>query len=257
MDALVSHVVYEFGDFRLDAGRRVLFARGEPRHLAISPHVFETLLYFVEHAGELLEKDRLLVDLWPGVVVEENSLNREISSLRHVLGEAPGDNRYIATVPGRGYRFVADVFRVSLSVTQPSFDGTVAVLPFENLGDQGGDEFLARAIAENILFRLTGIAGIAVIAQTSSFSVLGRCSDAREIGRRLNARYLVEGSLQRDGSRLRVMAQLIDAFLGTHVWSLRFDCAAGDIFAAEDEIAQPVAEALAASLRAPAPKSGP
>jgi TolB-like protein len=249
MDALVHHVVYEFGDFRLDAGRRVLRARDEPGHVAISPQVFETLLYLVEHAGELLEKDRLLSALWPAVVVEENSLNRVISSLRRLLGEAPGENRYIVTVPGRGYRFVADVFRVSPSLTQPSFDEKVAVLPFENIGDRGSDDFLARAIAESILFRLAGIDGVAVVAQTSSFGSLGQDPDAREIGRRLDARYLIEGSLQRHGDRLRVTAQLVDTLHGTDVWSLRFDCSADDIFAAEDEIADPVAKAIAATLR--------
>ncbi len=248
MDALAPHVIYEFGDFRLDAGRRVLHVTGEPRHLAVSPQVFEAMLFFVEHAGELLGKDRLLTALWPGMVVEENSLNRVVSSLRRVLREEPGDNRYIATVPGRGYRFVADVYRVSQHVSQPSPDDTVAVLPFENLGERGGDDYIARGVAENILYRLAGVAGIAVVAQTSSFGSLGQDPDVRQIGRRLNARYLVEGSLQRHGGRLRVTAQLVDAFHGTHVWSQRFDCVADDVFAAEDEIAQSVAEAIAASL---------
>lgn len=249
MDALAPHVVYEFGDFRLDAGRRVLCMQGESKHLAISPKVFEATLYFVEHAGELLGKDRLLMALWPGVVVEENSLNRVVSSLRRVLGEVPGDNRYIATVPGRGYRFVADVYRVLQHVSQRFPDDTVAVLPFDNLGEHGGDDCIARGIAENILYRLAGVAGIAVVAQTSSFGSLGQDPDVRQIGRRLNARHIVEGSLQRHGGRLRVTAQLVDAVHGTHVWSLRFDCVADDVFAAEDEIAQSVAAAIAATLR--------
>jgi TolB-like protein len=248
VDALASHVIYEFGDFRLDAGRRVLCVRGEPKHLPISPHVFEAVLYFVEHAGELLAKDRLLAALWPGMVVEENSLNRVVSSLRHVLGEAPGDNRYIATVPGRGYCFVADVYRISQHASPRSPDETVAVLPFENLGEHGGDDYIARGVAENILYRLVGVAGIAVVAQTSSFGSLGQDPDVRQIGRPLNARYLVEGSLQRQGGRLRVTAQLVDASHGTHVWSLRFNCMADDVFAAEDEIAQSVAEAIAATV---------
>jgi DNA-binding winged helix-turn-helix (wHTH) protein len=87
------HVVYEFGDFRLDASRRLLFATGAAEPLAITPRVFDTILYFVEHRGELLEKSRLLADLWPGVVVEENNLTQVISVLRHVLGETRGENR--------------------------------------------------------------------------------------------------------------------------------------------------------------------
>src|SRR5262245_54836054 len=116
-----SHIVYEFGDFRLDATRRLLFAKGVAEPRAITPKAFETILYFVEHRGELLDKDRLMAELWPGLVVEENSLTQVISLLRRILGEARGENRYFATVPGRGYRFVADVTRLpEVPETEPS-----------------------------------------------------------------------------------------------------------------------------------------
>src|SRR5688572_4881480 len=105
-------VVYAFGEFRLDAARHLIYEGDSSTPLAIKPKVLEALLYFVEHPGELLDKDRLLTQLWPGVVVEENGLTQVISSLRRVLREAPGENRYLATVPGRGYRFVAGVSRV-------------------------------------------------------------------------------------------------------------------------------------------------
>jgi TolB-like protein/DNA-binding winged helix-turn-helix (wHTH) protein len=80
---------------------------GEPIHA--SPRVLETLIYLVERRGELVEKDALMKAIWPRVVVEENNLDRNISTLRRVLGEKAGENRFIATVPGRGYRFVAAV----------------------------------------------------------------------------------------------------------------------------------------------------
>src|SRR5215470_1750870 len=102
-----SHEVYEFGGFRLDPRRRVLTAADAP--IALKPKVFDTLLYFVEHAGEALDKSTLLAGIWPDVVVEENNLNKTVSELRRVLGETPDDHRFIVTVPGRGYRFVAVV----------------------------------------------------------------------------------------------------------------------------------------------------
>ena len=113
MSGFKSHLIYEVGDFRLDATRRLLFAKGGSDPLPITPKVFEAILYFVEHPGELLEKDRLLAELWPGLVVEENNLTQVISVVRRVLGETRGENRYLATVPGRGYRFVADVVRLA------------------------------------------------------------------------------------------------------------------------------------------------
>ena len=77
----------------------------------MAPKVLETLIYLVERRGELVEKDALMKAMWPLVVVEENNLDRNISTLRRVLGEKAGENRFIATVPGRGYRFVAEVRR--------------------------------------------------------------------------------------------------------------------------------------------------
>lgn len=99
--------VFEFGEFLLDVSRRLLLLRGE--RVPLAPKAFDTLLYFVEHRGAVLSRDELVAAVWPDVVVEENNLAQAISKLRQVLGEAPGENRYIVTVPGRGYRFVAEV----------------------------------------------------------------------------------------------------------------------------------------------------
>ncbi|MGB5035977.1 MAG: transcriptional regulator, partial [Blastocatellia bacterium] len=85
----------------------MLLRGGEP--VALTPKVFETLVYLVEHRGKVLSKDELMSAIWPDTVVEENNLGQNISRLRAVLGERPSEHRFIATVPGRGYRFVADV----------------------------------------------------------------------------------------------------------------------------------------------------
>lgn len=106
-----SRAVYDFGDFALDLGQQRLLRRDTGEALPLAGKVFETLLYLVEHPGELLDKDRLLRSIWPGVVVEENSLTQNISTLRQVLGEARGENSYIATISRKGYRFVAKVTR--------------------------------------------------------------------------------------------------------------------------------------------------
>ena len=242
------HVIYEFGEFRLDATRRLLFVKGTSDAVAITPKVFETILYFVERPAELLEKDRLLADLWPGLVVEENNLTQAISVVRRVLGETRGENRYLATVPGRGYRFVADVLclpqppETSRAVTAvapaqadrgpsrsaahialvalacvagamlftygwyaqwwrasevlppaaespPAAIGlpahTVAILPFENLSADPGNEYVAFGVAESVLHRLAGIRGLTLIARTSSFAYRDKPTDVREIGRTL------------------------------------------------------------------------
>jgi Tol biopolymer transport system component/DNA-binding winged helix-turn-helix (wHTH) protein len=97
---------YEFGAFHLDVAEHRLLRHGQP--VPLTPKIFELLRVLVENAGHLVEKDRLLTELWPETFVEEANLNRGISVLRKALGEAPAD-RYIETVPRRGYRFVAAV----------------------------------------------------------------------------------------------------------------------------------------------------
>lgn len=109
MEQWEAHSSYEFADFRLDTQRRVLSSRIDGLPIQVTGKVFDALVYFVEHAGVLLSKQTLLAALWPNVVVEESNLTQTIHTLRRVLGERPGEHRFIVTVPGRGYRFVADV----------------------------------------------------------------------------------------------------------------------------------------------------
>ena len=104
--------IYKFDAFCVDSGKRLLLRDDEI--IALTPKVFETLLYLVNHNGKVLEKDELMSAIWPDTIVEENNLNKNISVLRQVLGENPGAHRFIVTVPGKGYKFVADVRTISV-----------------------------------------------------------------------------------------------------------------------------------------------
>jgi len=107
MLANTKSAVYEFDSFRIDSAKRLLWNGGEPQ--AVTPKVFDTLVCLVKNAGKTISKDELMAAIWPDTVVEENNLNKNISALRQLLGEKPGEHRFIATVPGKGYRFVASV----------------------------------------------------------------------------------------------------------------------------------------------------
>src|SRR5215475_12678560 len=100
--------IYEFGGFQLDKAKR-LVRRLDGTPVPLTPRVFETLLYMVEHHDAVLDKERIMEAVWPDSIVEENNLAQAISKLRQVFGETPGSHNYIVTVPGRGYRFVAEV----------------------------------------------------------------------------------------------------------------------------------------------------
>ena len=99
---------YEFGAFQLDPVKRLL-RRLDGTPVPLTPKVFETLLYMVEHHDSVMDKERIMEAVWPDSIVEENNLAQAIWKLRQVFGETPGSHSYIVTVPGRGYRFVAEV----------------------------------------------------------------------------------------------------------------------------------------------------
>ena len=109
--SLTEKEMYEFGPFSLDPAERIISRDGTL--LPLTPKVFDTLVCLVRNRGRLLTKDELLKEVWPGTFVEEVNLAVNISTLRKTLGESPQDPRYIATVQGRGYRFVADVRQIS------------------------------------------------------------------------------------------------------------------------------------------------
>jgi len=107
---------YEFGPFRLDPLKRRLMRDGEP--VRLTPKAFDLLLVLVEERGRTVEKDELFKKVWPGTVVEENNLNQNITALRKSLGDSRQESQYIATIPGLGYRFVAEVRKVEEGFTQ-------------------------------------------------------------------------------------------------------------------------------------------
>lgn len=242
-----SHI-YEFDDFRLDAGERELLRRGE--RLALTPRVLDTLLYLVRNHGRVLEKNELMSEIWPDAVVEENNLNQNISTLRRLLGERRGENRYIVTVPGHGYRFAAQV-----SVNARSSDAlhvralqTIAVLPFANITTDPENAYFCEGLAEELLNALSRIEGIKVAARTSAFALGGKNASINEIGVALGVKSILQGSVRRSGNRLRITAKLVNASDGYHLWSERYDREMRDIFDVQDEITLAVVDALKVQL---------
>ena len=117
---------------------------------------------------------------------------------------------------------------------------TVAVLPFDDLSADADQEHIADGITEDLITALSRDVELQVVARNSVFALKGRPADVRTVGRRLDARYVVEGSVRRSGERVRVTAQLIEAETGTHVWGERYDREFGDVFTLQDEIVEAV-----------------
>ena len=115
----VSSNLYEFGPFQVDRDERLLFRDGN--RIALTPKAFDTLIILIERQGHIVEKDELMNLVWPDTAVEENNLMQNVHSIRKALGENSQDQKYIETLPRRGYRFIAEVRKIApqLEITQP------------------------------------------------------------------------------------------------------------------------------------------
>lgn len=254
---------YEFGDFRLDAARRLLLLKNGDRALPLTARAFDTLLYLVEHPGKLLSKAALLSAIWPNVVVEENSLNQNISLLRRVLGEHPGEYRFIVTVPGRGYRFVAEVRTVSepsdeshsasaSHASEPAHPRIgiharipLAILPFANLSSDPATDYFGEGMAEELINTFARVRWFEVASRTSTFAFKDRNVDVRKIAHELDVEAVLEGSIRRVGERIRVTAQLVDGRTGHHLWSESYERSCDDLARVQDELTVAIVDATA------------
>ena len=122
------------------------------------------------------------------------------------------------------------------------------VLPFANIGGDPEQDYFVDGVTESLTTDLSRIGGSFVIARNTAFTFKGKAVDVKQIGRELNVRYVLEGSVQRGGNRLRVNVQLIDAETGNHLWAERFDKPIADLFDMQDEIVSRLANALDAQL---------
>lgn len=236
--------IYEFGEFRLDTGRRVLLRAGE--QVTLTPKVFDTLVFLVKRGGFVLQKEELMQAIWPDTVVEENNLNQHISTLRRVLGEGRGENRFIATLPGKGYRFIADVDIVSDVRSDQPGPVTIGVLPFENLGAGPQREYLADGLTEETIAALGRIDPdhFGVIGRTSVMSYKRTTKSVAEIGRELHAAYLVESSLREEDGRFRITSNLIRVRDQLQIWSASYDSEPSSMLVFQRELGTAIAEQI-------------
>jgi TolB-like protein len=233
-----------FGPFRFDGRGRVLYRDDEI--VALGSRGIDILCVLTASRGALVTKDQLIAKVWSGTIVEDNAIQAQVSSLRKALEDGKGGQRYIVTVPGRGYRFVAALPGASHAPLEKS---SIAVLPFDNMSGDPSQGYFADGIVEDIITALTRVPSLQVVARNSSFAYRGRAVDIRQVGRELSVRYVLEGSVRKAGDRLRISGQLILAETGVHLWAEQFDGSLADVFALQDEITARVVGALVPNLQ--------
>jgi adenylate cyclase len=155
---------------------------------------------------------------------------------------------YRAGLPGTDPR--APAASSALAAAKPADRPSLAVLPFNNLSGDSEQEYFADGIVEDLVSALSRFRWLLVIARNSTFVYKGKAVDVRQVARELGVRYMLEGSVRKAGSRVRIVAQLIDAPGGTHIWSHRYDRDLSEVFDLQDEITQQITAALAPEITA-------
>jgi TolB-like protein len=222
----------------------------EGRSVRLEPKVMGVLLCVARHPGETLSKEQLFQAVWPNTIVTEDVLKRCIAELRRAFNDDARKPHVIETISKRGYRMIAPVSaaRAATSVAANSAAGapgdSIAVLPFMNMSADRENEHFADGITEEIIDALAQIQELQVVSRTSAFSFKGKHIDLRIVGKQLNARTVLEGSVRRADNRLRITAQLVNTADGYHVWSERYDRELKDVFALQEEIARAIAQRL-------------
>jgi TolB-like protein/Tfp pilus assembly protein PilF len=249
---------YLFENYALDSDRRELLHHGAP--VSLEPQVFDLLVHLVQNRDRVLTKDDLFSAVWNGRFVSESALTTRMNAARTALGDDGQAQRLIRTLRGRGFRFLGEVQEAAIS--DPSATSaeslplalpdkpSIAVLPFTNMSGDPEQEYFADGIVEDILTALSHVRWLFVIARQSSFSYKGRVVNAKQIGRELGVRYVVEGSVRKMANRVRITAQLIDAGTDAHIWADRYERDLRDIFALQDEITERIVSAIEPTVRA-------
>ena len=251
------------GEWWADRTTNELGRRGET--VRIEPKAMEVLMVLAGHAGEVVSREKLLGDVWAGVVVGDEALTQSIIKLRRAFGDNPRAPAYIETISKRGYRLIARVGSaipaeaapaappsrrwaalaagvvlalgaaaaylgqsvLSVPSAAPEAEPlTLTVLPFETVGPGTEQGHLARGISSDLMTDLSSLSGLRLITAPTG------------------ARYVVSGSVQREGETLRINIRLADARSGEQVWSQRMERPFGDLFAIQSEITHSVMQHL-------------
>jgi len=207
--------------------------------IPLRPQAFATLRYLLAHPMRLVSKDELFAAVWGGEAVSDDSLVQCIHEIRRALGDHA--HAVLQTAPRRGYRLAA------AGTGEAGSAAPIAVLPFENLGD-ARLATLAKGLTDEVIAGLAPFRSLAVIPRTE-FARGSDESDPRAVAARFAARYLLGGSLRREGARFRVIARLVDGETGRLVWSGRFEAEAADLFELQDRLTAEIVGVVAPTLR--------
>lgn len=232
----------------MHARERVLRRNGDL--VPLTPKAFDILLVLVQNSGRVLTKHEMMRLVWPDTVVEESNLARQVSTLRKALSDRSGKNRYIETIPWRGYRFTASV---RCAPDEPALIDSLAVLPFLNESADPAAEYLSDGITETLINRLSVVAGLKVMSRNSVFryksrTMNGNFPEANVVGRELDVRAVLTGRIRKiDGVHI-VSVELIDSADNRQLWGAQYHRELSNIFSLQETISDEIIARLRLKL---------
>jgi DNA-binding winged helix-turn-helix (wHTH) protein len=239
---------YEFGPYQLNLALLRLTRDGE--RISLTPKAAEILALLITNAGQLVEKDFLLKEVWPDTFVEESNLAQNIFLLRKALGDEREGPKYIETVPRRGYRFIASVRvypadesdrETSESESQdangdPVQRTVIAVLPFVNGTGDPDVEYLSEGLTDGVINNLSRVSQLRVMSRSAVFRRRKDVFDPQVVGRELGAKAVLVGQLSARPVGIAISVELVEVATGWQLWGETFECVLKDILEVQDAI---------------------
>jgi len=260
----VSPRLIQFDDFELDLDSYELRRCGNAVTLQKIP--MELLILLVEKRGHLLARKEIIDRLWgKDVFVDtEHSINTAVCKIRLVLNDNPDDPRFIQTITGKGYRFIAPTKVLLPSSTGADLAKTLGrldmghdagiqslgVLPFVNLSGDPAQEYFSDGMTEAVIAELSKIRSLKVISRTSAMQYKGVKKALPQIARELVVEGIIEGSVLREGSEVRVSVQLIHGVTDQHLWTESYQSEMRSILTLQRNVARAIAEEIRINVTA-------
>ncbi len=233
-----------FGAFELDLDSGTLRRSG--RQLKLRPQPMRVLCLLVSQAGKPVARSEIRSLLWDDSTFVDYDIGVDycVYRIRSVLGDHARAPRFVETLPGRGYRFVAPVTRA-----RPFVEPTLAVLPFDNLNRDTSKDYFADGVTDALITELARIPAVRVISRQSVLHLKGTDRKLEEIARDLGVDGVVEGSVLHEGDRARLTAQLILLEPERHAWAHSYDCDMSAVLVTQREVARAIAGCVGAALK--------
>lgn len=243
-----SAPVVRFGTFEVNLQSRELRKHGMRIRLEEKP--FQILEILLERPGRVVTRGTLFKRLWPDTHVGyDHGLNTAVNKLRDLLGDSAQNPRFVETLARLGYRFIAPVFGPGTASAAPG-KKMLAVLPFHSLDGASEQEYFADGLTDEVTAQLGQLSPklLGVIARTSALQYKATKKSIGEIAGELRVDYVLEGSVRREGRRVRMTTQLIEAQDQTHLWSASYEGDVLDILEVQTNVARQIGRALALQL---------